>query len=63
MLLMGWMNGAARGGGLESALPGEWAAFVLVIGAIGLIGAVIIVATCLGHERAVVRRNSRRRRG
>ena len=60
---MVWMDGAAGRGGLESALPGEWAAFVLVMAAIGVVGAAILVVACLGHERTVVRRNARRRRG
>jgi hypothetical protein len=60
---MSWLDGAARAGGLESALPGEWAAFLLVLAVIGLVGAAILVAACLGHERTVLRRNARRRRG
>lgn len=48
------------GRSLEAALPGEWAAFFLVLGALALIGAVILVITCLRHERVVLRRHARR---
>jgi hypothetical protein len=54
--------GAAARGSLESALPGEWAVFFVVLAVIALIGAAILVMTCLGHERAVVRRLVRRGR-
>ena len=63
--VMTWMGGGGGGdgggtrGGLESALPGEWAAFLLVIAVIVVIGAAILVAVCLGHERVMVRRNAR----
>jgi len=47
-------------GTLEQALPGEWAALVLTLAAIALVGAAILVAACLGHERVVARRRARR---
>jgi hypothetical protein len=47
-------------GTLEQALPGEWAALVLTLVAIALVGAAILVAACLGHERVVARRRARR---
>ncbi len=47
-------------GTLEQAFPGEWAALVLTLVAIALVGAGILVATCLGHERVVTRRRARR---
>lgn len=59
----GAVVGVVRAAGLESALPGEWAAFLLTIGVIALVGAGIIVATCLRHEQVVARRNARRRGG
>lgn len=46
----GVVGGVARAAGLESALPGEWAAFLLTIGVIALVGAGILVAACLRHE-------------
>lgn len=49
-------------GGLESALPGEWAAFFVTLAVIALVGAAILVVACLGHERTVVRRRLRRAR-
>lgn len=58
--VMVWIGTGARGG-LESALPGEWAAFLLVLGGIAVIGVVILVAACLQHERVVSRRRARRR--
>ncbi len=53
----------ARGsrGSLEAALSGEWAAFLLVLVGIALVGLVILVITCLGHERAVARRRRAKR--
>lgn len=45
---------------LEQALPGEWAALVVTFAVIAVIGAAILLATCLGHERVVARRRARR---
>lgn len=66
--VMVWIGMGSRGrsggggaGGLESALPGEWAAFLLVLGGIAVIGVVVLVAACLQHERVVSRRRARRR--
>ncbi len=56
----GGMRTGVGAGSLEEALPGEWVAFFLVLGALALIGAVILVIACVGHERAVVRRSVRR---
>ena len=52
-------------GTLEQALPGEWVALVLTLVAIAVVGAAILVATCLGHGRTVARRRARQlaRRG
>jgi hypothetical protein len=54
---------SATQGDLESALPGEWAALVLAVVLAGLVGGLILVVTCLIHERIVVRRDRERRRG
>ena len=51
--------GSRAHGTLERALPGEWAALVLTLAAIALVGTGILVATCLGHERVVARRRAR----
>ena len=51
---------SAGWGHLESALPGEWAALILVLVGVTLLGGVIIAAVCLGHERTVTRRVSAR---
>lgn len=45
---------------LEQALPGEWAALVVILAVIAVIGAAILLATCLGHERVVARRRAQR---
>lgn len=51
---------SAGWGHLESALPGEWAALILVLVGVTLLGGVVIAAVCLGHERTVTRRVSAR---
>lgn len=51
---------SAGWGHLESALPGEWAAFILVLVGVALLGGVVIAAVCLGHERTVAHRASAR---
>ena len=47
-------------GSLEAALPGEWAALFLTLAVIAVVGATILVTTCLRHERVVVRRHAGR---
>ncbi|MBS2964926.1 hypothetical protein KGA66_17855 [Actinocrinis puniceicyclus] len=47
-------------GGLERALPGEWAALVVTLVVIAAVGAAILVATCLAHERVIAKRRARR---
>src|SRR5260370_2434342 len=66
MLWMIWSAGpgapgifGARGT-LEAALPGEWAALFLTLAVIAVVGAAILVTTCLRHERVVVRRHAGR---
>jgi len=54
------VGAASAGGALETALPGEWAALFVTLAVIAVVGAVILVATCLGHERVVVRRHAGR---
>ena len=55
-------GGAAHSvrGTLEQSLPGEWAALVLTFVVIAVVGAAILVATCVWHERVVARRRARR---
>jgi len=55
-------GGHGARGSLESALPGEWAAFFVVLAALMVVGMAILVATCLGHERVVARRRAARAR-
>jgi hypothetical protein len=57
--------GNSARGTLETALPGEWAALFVMLAVIAVVGAAILVATCLRHERVVVRRHAGRtaRRG
>jgi hypothetical protein len=47
-------------GHLESGLPGEWAALILVLVGVTLLGGVIIAAVCIGHERTITHRASAR---
>jgi hypothetical protein len=47
-------------GHLESGLPGEWAALILVLVGVTILGGVVIAAVCLGHERTVLHRASAR---
>lgn len=47
-------------GHLESGLPGEWAALILVLVGVAILGGVVIAAVCIGHERAVTHRVSAR---
>jgi hypothetical protein len=44
------------GGHLEAALPGEWAALVLAVGLLGVVGGLILAAVCVHHERLAARR-------
>jgi hypothetical protein len=48
------------GGPLESALPGEWALLFLVLALIAVVGAGVLVATCVRHERVMLRRHAGR---
>lgn len=41
---------------LESALPGEWAALVVAVVAVAVVGGVVLAVTCALHERVVTRR-------
>lgn len=54
------ITSAAGWGHLEAALPGEWAAFILVLVCVTLLGGVVIAVACLGHERTVTHRASAR---
>lgn len=44
------------GGHLEAALPGEWAALVLAVGLLGVVGGLVLVAVGVHHERMAARR-------
>jgi hypothetical protein len=54
MLAMLSINGTR--GHLEAALPGEWAALVLAVGLLGVVGGLVLVAACVHHERLTARR-------
>lgn len=42
---------------LESALPGEWAALVVVaVVVVAVVGGVVLAVTCAMHERVLARR-------
>jgi hypothetical protein len=45
---------------LEAALPGEWATLFLILAVIAVVGAAVLVATCVRHERIVLRRHAGR---
>jgi hypothetical protein len=44
------------GGHLEAALPGEWAALVLAVGLLGVVGGLVLLAAGVHHERLATRR-------
>jgi hypothetical protein len=44
------------GGHLEAALPGEWAALVLAVGLLGVVGGLVLLAAGVHHERLAARR-------
>ena len=48
--------GSAEWGHLQGALPGEWASMVVIVAGLALVGAMIILAAYVRHERGVVRR-------
>ncbi len=57
----GLVDATSAKGPLVAALPGEWAALFVTLAVIAAVGAAILVATCLRHERVVRRRYVRRR--
>lgn len=66
--LMGGAAGHGAGAGAgghgwgtrEAALPGEWRAFLVVLVAMAVVGAVVLATTYLWHERVVRRRRAGR---
>jgi hypothetical protein len=59
---MVWTGAAGTRGSLESALPGEWAALFITLVVIAVVGAAVLVATFLRHERVLRRRYAVRAR-
>ena len=57
--------GSRTHGTLEQALPGEWAALLLTLVVIAVVGGAVLVATRVEHGRVVTQRRARRsaRRG
>ena len=54
--MLGLLSINGTRGHLEAALPGEWAALVLAVGLLGVVGGLILVAACVHHERLAARR-------
>ena len=59
--MISWLAGGGGGWGTrEAAIPGEWAALVLIMVLGAALGLLVLWFTVLRHERAVRRRASRR---
>lgn len=61
--MISWLSSGAGWGTREQAIPGEWAALVLVMVLGALLGLLVLWFTVLRHERTIRRRAARRPNG